>query len=543
MKEKDFNIAEAWPDWNVVKKLGEGSYGAVYEIERERYGLRERAALKVITLPRESGELNELYSEGYTDESIHTHYESYIKEIIKEYKTMKSLRGHSHIVDCDDYKVIPAEDGIGWHIYIKMELLIPLPKVMLNRSNTIDDEFVTDMAEDICRALVVCNSRHIIHRDIKPDNIFVSDDGYFKLGDFGIAKTMEKMDFGTKAGTLKYMAPEVYNNKPYGDNVDIYSLGMVMYWMLNDYRMPFLPLPPETPTSKQKEDASIRRLRGDAIPAPKNGSDQLKAVVLKACEFDPAKRYASAEEMLRDLEAISDPNNEVYVNTASMDLGGTSSMFQSAQSQSQSPSQSQGRYSGYSGYSASTRPGGDNGTLYQGRTQYQGSFSENSYYSGNDNSGNKRVRMFVIAAACALALIIAILAILGITSRKHHNVNVNVDEDEQVTATDNQEHKGLLQSIVDSITGKDDDKNNGGNNQTVAPAPTESETRKDETTPSPVITTAPPTIPITDPPTPIPTISEAIPVSQSDLPVPPQPDPVDPVDPPVPAPGDDVSGE
>lgn len=535
MKEKDFNIAEAWPDWNVVKKLGEGSYGAVYEIERERYGLRERAALKVITLPRESGELNELYSEGYTDESIHTHYESYIKEIIKEYKTMKSLRGHSHIVDCDDYKVIPAEDGIGWHIYIKMELLIPLPKVMLNRSNTIDDEFVTDMAEDICRALVVCNSRHIIHRDIKPDNIFVSDDGYFKLGDFGIAKTMEKMDFGTKAGTLKYMAPEVYNNKPYGDNVDVYSLGMVMYWMLNDYRMPFLPLPPETPTSKQKEDASIRRLRGDAIPAPKNGSDQLKAVVLKACEFDPSKRYASAEEMLRDLEAISDPNNEVYVNTASMDLGGTSSILQSAQSQSQSQSQSN-----YSGYSVSTRPSSEGGTLYQGRTQYQGSFSDNSYYSGSDNNGNKRVRAFIIAAACALALIIAILAILGITSRKQHSVNVNVDEDEQVTSTDNQEDKGLLQSIVDSITGKNDEDKKNGNNNSVAPSPTESDQGHVVTTPTPtpvtppVETTTPPpetTTPITPPPGP---------VTATDIIVPPEPDPVDPT---VPAPGDEVSGE
>ena len=518
MKEKDFNIAEAWPDWNVVKKLGEGSYGAVYEIERERYGLRERAALKVITLPRESGELNELYSEGYTDESIHTHYESYIKEIIKEYKTMKSLRGHSHIVDCDDYKVIPAEDGIGWHIYIKMELLIPLPKVMLNRSNTIDDEFVTDMAEDICRALVVCNSRHIIHRDIKPDNIFVSDDGYFKLGDFGIAKTMEKMDFGTKAGTLKYMAPEVYNNKPYGDNVDVYSLGMVMYWMLNDYRMPFLPLPPETPTSKQKEDASVRRLRGDAIPAPKNGSDQLKAVVLKACEFDPSKRYASAEEMLRDLEAISDPNNEVYVNTASMDLGGTSSILQSGQSQSQS--QSQGSYSGYS---VSTRPSSEGGTLYQGRTQYQGSFSENSYYSGSDNNGNKRVRMFVIAAACALALIIAILAILGITSRKHHNVNVNVDEDEQVTATDNQEDKGLFQSIVDSITGKDDDKKKD-NGSSVVPTPTETQQDNVVTTPTPVPPTPVPPTPV--PPTPVP------PTPVPPTPVPPSPEPII-TDPPI----------
>ena len=98
------------------------------------------------------------------------------------------------------------------------------------------------------------------------------------------------------------MAPEVYNNQPYGFAVDIYSLGIVLYWMLNDRRTPFLPLPPKVPTAMEEEEAIRRRLSGEDLPYPKNGSEALKKIVCKACAADPEKRYKSADEMLADLE-------------------------------------------------------------------------------------------------------------------------------------------------------------------------------------------------------------------------------------------------
>ena len=149
--------------------------------------------------------------------------------------------------------------------------------------------------------MVACKEYDIIHRDIKPQNIFVSKYGDYKLGDFGIAKTVERTSGGTKIGTYKYMAPEVYNNQPYGTAADLYSLGLVLYWLLNERRMPFLPLPPAKLNVGMEESARARRFRGEQLPPPANGSRELKRIVLKACAFDPKERYASAAAMLKDL--------------------------------------------------------------------------------------------------------------------------------------------------------------------------------------------------------------------------------------------------
>lgn len=158
----------------------------------------------------------------------------------------------------------------------------------------------------MCSALELCKKHGIVHRDVKPQNIFVSPNGDYKLGDFGIAKTVEKTIGGTKIGTYKYMAPEVYNNQPYGTAADIYSLGLVLYWMLNERRMPFLPLPPEKLKAGMDESARNRRLSGEQLPPPAYGSENLKKIVLKACSFVPEDRYTTAEEMLDDLNQLGD---------------------------------------------------------------------------------------------------------------------------------------------------------------------------------------------------------------------------------------------
>ena len=106
---------------------------------------------------------------------------------------------------------------------------------------------------------------------------------------------------GTKIGTYKYMAPEVYHNRPYGSAAAVYSLSQELYWMLTHRRKPFIPLPPQTLKVEDEENSRNRRLNGEPLPPPANGSDKLKAIVLKACAFDPADRYGSAAAMLDDL--------------------------------------------------------------------------------------------------------------------------------------------------------------------------------------------------------------------------------------------------
>ena len=291
----------AWPGWDTVGLIGRGSYGAVYEIRRSMLGETETAALKVITIPQNDSDIEEMYCEGYDEESITGSFRNHLKSIVAEYSLMRKMNGCSNIVSCDDVRYVQHEDGIGWDIYIKMELLSPLTKAL---PEEIPDETVIRIAKDICSALVICKKYDIVHRDIKPQNIFVSPNGDYKLGDFGIAKTIEKTSGGTKIGTYKYMAPEVYHNQPYGVSADIYSLGLVLYWLLNQRRMPFLPLPPVILSAGMDENARLRRLSGEPLPAPASGSKELQAVVLKACAYDPRDRYHSAAEMLEDLEQL-----------------------------------------------------------------------------------------------------------------------------------------------------------------------------------------------------------------------------------------------
>ena len=299
-----------WPGWETVRLIGRGSFGAVYEIQRDVLGDIEKAALKVISIPQNASDIDEMYSDGYDDASITSTFQSHLKSIVSEYSLMRKMNGCTNVVNCDDVRYVQHDDGFGWDIFIKMELLTPIAKTLPSQ---VPEETVIQIGKDICTALELCKKHEIVHRDVKPQNIFVSPNGDYKLGDFGIAKTVEKTSGGTKIGTYKYMAPEVYNNQPYGSAADIYSLGLVLYWMLNERRMPFLPLPPVMLSAGMDEAARARRLSGEQFAEPKHGSKQLKAVVMKACAYNIADRYTSATEMLNDLKQIGQSNS---VNTA-----------------------------------------------------------------------------------------------------------------------------------------------------------------------------------------------------------------------------------
>lgn len=263
--------------------------------------------MKMIPVPKESGEVQDLLNSGYDRYSINQRYKADLDEIRKEYSMMALLKGNANIVYCDDICDEPNPDGIGWKLYIRMELLTPLTKVL---AEPFSEAQVVKVGMDLCNALAACKRKNIIHRDIKPANIMMAEDGNYKLGDFGVAKTMEGTSGGTKTGTYNFMAPEVYNNRPYGQSADIYSLGMVLYWMLNRRCGPFLPLPPTVPTASQMENAKERRFGGEQLPPPANGSQALKQIVLRACAFDPAQRYTTPEELYADLAEISKTQHE-----------------------------------------------------------------------------------------------------------------------------------------------------------------------------------------------------------------------------------------
>ena len=178
---------QMWPGWETVRQIGHGSFGTVYEIKKDIFGDAECAAMKHISIPQSDSDIELLYSEGHDDESITETFKEQVKEIVNEYKLMKKLTDCPNVVSCDDVLFIQHDDDLGWDIFIKMELLTPLLKRLKDQSD-FPEEQITQMGIDLCRALVYCHGQNIIHRDIKPQNIFISSGGIYKLGDFGIAR-------------------------------------------------------------------------------------------------------------------------------------------------------------------------------------------------------------------------------------------------------------------------------------------------------------------------------------------------------------------
>ena len=292
------NLQVLLPGWETVRCIGSGSSGKVYELrKKDEYGGDFHSALKVISIPSTQKEYEEMES-TMSEFAMRSKLRDKVEEISGEYRLMGVLRGHPNIVNCEDQMIIPHENDLGWDIYIRMELLTSLPDYVRENGMTVSE--VIRLGIDICSALELCRRNNIIHRDIKPQNIFVSKYGGFKLGDFGVAKVSKINDRADMVGTYSYMAPEVYKGNAYDDRVDIYSLGMVLYWLLNGRKGPFLPHD-GTPTSAQLADAQLLRYRGEPLPPPLNGNQALKNLVLKATAYDSANRFLSPTEMKQAL--------------------------------------------------------------------------------------------------------------------------------------------------------------------------------------------------------------------------------------------------
>ena len=300
----EYSIGAAVLDgWSITRLLGEGSYGRVFEIERAEFAQTYRAALKVITVPQSKAEIESILSEGMSTPQAEAYFHGIVQELMHEFSIMFKLKGTANVVSCEDLRVLEHPDGIGWDILIRMELLHPLLPYVYEHPMARRD--IIRLGIDICKALELCQRYNIIHRDIKPENIFISDNGDYKLGDFGIARTIERTTSGlSKKGTYSYMAPEVYAGREYGFSVDTYSLGLVLYRMLNKNRGPFLPQPPEAITFSSREQALARRMSGEPLPSPFYGEGRLGEIVLKACAFDPKDRYSSPQQLRQELEAI-----------------------------------------------------------------------------------------------------------------------------------------------------------------------------------------------------------------------------------------------
>ncbi len=296
-------INQVWSDWHTVELIGRGAFGEVFKVKKEKMGEVFYSAVKIIQIPKEEDEIQERLADGQTSQSIHHYYKSIAQGLMNEIKVLEELKSVGNVVNIEEFDIRERKEGIGWEAFIRMELLQNLN--IYRQGNRMDEKEVVKLGMDICEALTACERSRIIHRDIKPANIFVDKYGNFKLGDFGIAHQIENT-YSTlsQKGTEMYMAPEARFGMQKGSyNVDIYALGLVMYRLLNENRMPFEPMPrdKEMLSTKDREKALLNRLNGEEIPFPSKADLKLGRIILKACAYDQEARYQSAEEMKQEL--------------------------------------------------------------------------------------------------------------------------------------------------------------------------------------------------------------------------------------------------
>lgn len=326
-----------WGTWRIVRVLGQGSYGKVYLVQREDLGGVYYAALKHLSIPADPSQTRELYADGLvsSDEDIWKFYTQMLNTLINEIKVNDRLKGHTNIVSYEEHMIAKKTDTPGFDVFIRMEFLTSLSDYIQQQSLTMDD--AARLGEDICSALMVLKRERIVHRDIKPANIFVNKGGDFKLGDFGVARTMDKtVSSMSVKGTFAYMAPEVAKGEDGSFGVDIYSLGLVMYKLLNGNRAPFLPPLPHPVTHDDTMAAQKRRFQGEPVPPPAYASPALADIVVKACAYQPAERWSSPEEMrdaLRRYRALASSEEiqrvvlSISKESGSRTIGGGSSVM------------------------------------------------------------------------------------------------------------------------------------------------------------------------------------------------------------------------
>ncbi len=309
------SISGFWPQWTVENEIGRGSFGSVYRISRDLFGKRGYSAMKVLRIPRESSDIRNLHAQGMTDASIRTYFLEQRNMLEGEIALMTELKSSANIVSIEDFHAERNSDGFGWTFYIRMELLESLPDYRLRHEMSVR-EAVT-CARDIASALESCENAHIIHRDVKPANIFRNRDGLFKLGDFGIAR---QLDCSTGArsiiGTPNYEAPEVAFGHAYGHTVDIYSLGLVLFILLNNGQRPFIDPSVENVSYKEMLEANKRRLAGEPLPMPVNADALLAVILEKACAYDALKRYRHAADFREALDHWLFTHPEGYENSS-----------------------------------------------------------------------------------------------------------------------------------------------------------------------------------------------------------------------------------
>ena len=272
--------------YEIIEKIGNGGMAMVYKAKC--HVLNRYVAVKI------------LRDEFTTDQE-------FIKRFEIEAQAAASIT-HPNIVSVYDV----GKDGNLYYIVMELVQGKTLKEIIIEENGPLPWKWSVNIAIQIASALEIAHKNNIVHRDIKPHNIIITEDGTAKVTDFGIAKAVSNSTitaFGTTIGSVHYFSPEHARGGYTDAKSDLYSLGVVMYEMITG-RVPF---DADTPVS-----VALKHMQEEPIEPKKlneNVPQALNDIVLKAMRKDINLRYQNATQMLNDLRRVlKEPNGEFVDN-------------------------------------------------------------------------------------------------------------------------------------------------------------------------------------------------------------------------------------
>lgn len=279
--------------YEILEKIGSGGMSVVYKAKC--HTLNRLVAIKV------------LKEEFASDEN-------FVSKFKMEAQAAARL-SHPNIVNV--YDVVDEEN---LH-YIVMELIEGITlKSYIEKKELLDSKEAIGIAIQVAQGIAAAHEQHIIHRDIKPQNMIISKDGKVKVADFGIARAVSSQTVNSSAavGSVHYISPEQARGGYCDERSDIYSFGITLYEMVTG-RVPFEGDNTVAVALAHLEDPVVPP--GDYNPQVYPG---LEDIILKCTKKKPDRRYGSMEEVIHDLHRVlMDPECDIYQNEEIEEGGGS----------------------------------------------------------------------------------------------------------------------------------------------------------------------------------------------------------------------------
>lgn len=426
----DFYIPQDWQQWSLNRLLGQSQTDAVALVQRKIGPKTDFSYIKMINI-----------SGGQDAESV----QSQIEDLTEEVKIR-----NNNLVRYEDFII---KENEGYQFFARMEYVQSLSD-LLERYGKLSEADVIRLGIDMCKALIQLKSKNIVHGHIHPGNIFCDVDGNFKLGGVGTLGRLDYLISGSMSDLETYFtAPEATNSPVRNNLTDIYSVGSVLYFLLNNNKPPFVDQNFSQLSYKDKEDYINGKMSGAQFPSPVNCKNEyLKNIISTACEFAPDRRWKNPEAMKNALENILEEENSKNKNSFEIPAAQMpSSNFYSGNDTFEN--------NGFNGqnnvnppYQPNTPPVNNN--FGGGYVPNNNTYANNPAANKSLNKGNKKLAVLVSSVSgAAVAVIIAVLLFVypGFLSGKD---NYPVNSTNIVNRQDNTDDNDFMEEKTEEKTTK-----------------------------------------------------------------------------------------